>query len=204
MIREEDMNNLSAPTPLEVRKYRVGNTFDWDNKKIANMLCYVDARYVMDRLDAVVGGANWDSEFLEIKGRLYCKITIRYVREDGSIGSAFKMDCGTEGNIEKLQSTSKHQKGGLSGKPLETISNQLINIFYNLLKGKIEIIGVGGVDSGKSAYDKFLAGANFIQLYTGMVYQGPNIVGKIKKELKQILINEGVSNFKYIVGKKSN
>ena len=101
MIREEDMNNLSAPTPLEVRKYRVGNTFDWDNKKIANMLCYVDARYVMDRLDAVVGGANWDSEFLEIKGRLYCKIPIRYVREDGSIGSAFKMDCGTEGNIEK-------------------------------------------------------------------------------------------------------
>ena len=72
------------------------------------------------------------------------------------------------------------------------------------LKGKIEIIGVGGVDSGKSAYDKFLAGANFIQLYTGMVYQGPNIVGKIKKELKQILINEGVSNFKDIVGKKSN
>ena len=110
----------------------------------------------------------------------------------------------TEGNREKLQSTSKHQKGGLSGKPLETISNQLINIFYNLLKGKIEIIGVGGVDSGKSAYEKFLAGANFIQLYTGMVYQGPNIVGKIKKELKQILINEGVSNFKDIVGKKSN
>ena len=110
----------------------------------------------------------------------------------------------TEGNREKLQSTSKHQKGGLSGKPLETISNQLINIFYNLLKGKIEIIGVGGVDSGKSAYDKFLAGANFIQLYTGMVYQGPNIVGKIKKELKQILINEGVTNFKDIVGKKSN
>ena len=110
----------------------------------------------------------------------------------------------TEGNREKLQSTSKHQKGGLSGKPLETISNQLINIFYNLLKGKIEIIGVGGVDSGKNAYDKFLAGANFIQLYTGMVYQGPNIVGKIKKKLKQLLIKEGVSKYKDIVGKKSN
>ena len=63
---------------------------------------------------------------------------------------------------------------------------------------------VGGVDSGKSAYNKFLSGANYIQLYTGMVYQGPNIVGKIKKELKQILINEGVNNFKDIVGKKSN
>ena len=90
----------------------------------------------------------------------------------------------TEGNREKLLDASKHQKGGLSGKPLETRSNQLINIFYKLLEGKITIIGVGGVDSGKSAYDKFLAGANFIQLYTGMVYQGPNIVAKIKKNLK--------------------
>ena len=110
----------------------------------------------------------------------------------------------TEGNREKLLNTSKHQKGGLSGKPLETRSNQLINIFYNLLKGKISIIGVGGVDSGKSAYAKFLAGANFIQLYTGMVYQGPNIVTKIKKELKELLINEDVKNFQDIIGKKAN
>jgi len=110
----------------------------------------------------------------------------------------------TEGNREKLLSESKHQKGGLSGKPLETRSNQLINIFYKLLEGKITIIGVGGVDSGKSAYDKFLAGANFIQLYTGMVYQGPNIVAKIKKELKELLINKGAKNFKDIVGEKKN
>ena len=110
----------------------------------------------------------------------------------------------TEGNREKLLGTSKHQKGGLSGKPLETRSNQLINIFYKLLEGKITIIGVGGVDSGKSAYDKFLAGANFIQLYTGMVYQGPNIVAKIKKELKELLINKGAKNFQDIVGKKKN
>ena len=110
----------------------------------------------------------------------------------------------TEGNREKLLDASKHQKGGLSGKPLETRSNQLINIFYKLLEGKITIIGVGGVDSGKSAYDKFLAGANFIQLYTGMVYQGPNIVAKIKKELKELLINKGAKNFQDIVGKKKN
>ena len=65
-------------------------------------------------------------------------------------------------------------------------------------------IGVGGVDSVESAYNKFLAGANYIQLYTGMVFQGPNIVGKIKKELKKLLINDGVKNFKEIVGKNNN
>jgi dihydroorotate dehydrogenase len=110
----------------------------------------------------------------------------------------------TEAGRENLQSISKHQKGGLSGKPLEEKSNQLINKFYNLLKGKIDIIGVGGVDSGKSAYNKFLAGASYIQLYTGMVFQGPNIVSKIKKELKELLVNDGVNSFREIIGKKNN
>ena len=107
----------------------------------------------------------------------------------------------TEANRENLKNISKHQKGGLSGKPLELKSNLLIKKFYSFLNGKIDIIGVGGIDSGKSAYAKFLAGASFLQLYTGMVYQGPNIVSKIKKELKQILIGKKVKNFKEIIGK---
>jgi len=110
----------------------------------------------------------------------------------------------TEENRENLKSILRHQKGGLSGKPLEEKSNKLINKFYKLLKGKTEIIGVGGVDSGKSAYAKFLAGASYVQLYTGLVFQGPSIVSKIKKELKELLINDGVRNFKEIIGKKNN
>ncbi len=101
-----------------------------------------------------------------------------------------------------LSNISKHQKGGLSGKPIEEKSTKLISKFYNILKGRIKIIGVGGVDSGKSAYKKFLAGADYIQLYTGMVYRGPNIVGIIKKELKELLLKDGVKNFTEIIGKK--
>jgi dihydroorotate dehydrogenase len=82
------------------------------------------------------------------------------------------------------------------------VSNTTAKNREKLLKGKIEIIGVGGVDSGESAYKKFQAGASYVQLYTGMVFQGPNIVGKIKKELKEILIDEGIKNFKEIIGKK--
>ena len=103
---------------------------------------------------------------------------------------------------EKLIDIQKHQKGGLSGKPIEDKSNLLINKFYKRLKNKIKIIGVGGVDSGLSAYNKFLAGADYIQLYTGMVYKGPNIVNMIKNDLSEILIKEGVKNFTEIVGKK--
>ena len=109
----------------------------------------------------------------------------------------------TETNRDNLKNISKHQKGGLSGKPLEQKSNLLIKKFYSFLNGKIDIIGVGGIDSGKSAYDKFSAGASYLQLYTGMVYQGPNIVSKIKKELKEILIDKKVKNFKEIIGKKA-
>jgi dihydroorotate dehydrogenase len=108
----------------------------------------------------------------------------------------------TARNREKLNNILKHQKGGLSGKPLEEEVNKLISKFYKLLKDKIEIIGVGGVDSGESAHRKFLAGASHVQLYTGMVFQGPNIVRKIKKELKEILIADGIQNFREIIGKK--
>ncbi len=105
---------------------------------------------------------------------------------------------------ERLANIQKHQKGGLSGKPIETKSTLLIKKFYKFLKGRIKIIGVGGVDSGASAYAKFEAGANYVQLYTGMVYRGPNIVSMIKKELRELLLKDGVKNFSEIVGKKTN
>ena len=103
---------------------------------------------------------------------------------------------------DNLRNIQRHQKGGLSGKPLEEKSTKLISKFYKILNGRIKIIGVGGVDSGKGTYKKFLAGANCIQLYTGMIYRGPNIVNMIKKELKELLLKDGVKNFSEIIGKK--
>ena len=103
---------------------------------------------------------------------------------------------------DKLYNIQSHQKGGLSGKPIEEKSSKLINKFFKILNGRIKIIGVGGVDSGKSAYEKFLAGANYVQLYTGMVFRGPNIVNIIKKELKELLFKDGVKNFSEIIGNK--
>lgn len=109
----------------------------------------------------------------------------------------------SESSRDILSNIQRHQKGGLSGKPIETKSNILINKFFKLLKGKIKIIGVGGVDSGQAAYDKFIAGANLIQLYTGMVFKGPNIAGIIKKDLKDLLLRDGVKNFTEIIGNKT-
>jgi len=109
----------------------------------------------------------------------------------------------SDASRESLINVQKHQKGGLSGKPIEEKSTKLINKFFKILNGRIKIIGVGGVNSGKSAYDKFAAGANYVQLYTGMVFRGPNIVNMIKKELKELLLKDGVKNFSEIIGKKA-
>ena len=117
--------------------------------------------------------------------------------------SAIIISNTSEASRETLLNIQRHQKGGLSGKPIEKKSNLLISKFYKLIKGKIKIIGVGGVDSGKAAYDKFLLGADYVQLYTGMVFQGPNIAGMIKKDLKELLIRDGVKNFTEIVGNKT-
>ena len=109
----------------------------------------------------------------------------------------------TDRNRENLININKLEKGGLSGKPLEEKSNLLINKFYKILKNEIKIMGVGGVDSGKSAYKKIINGASVIQLYTGMVYEGPGIVSKISEELIKILDKEGVKNISDIVGHKN-
>jgi len=107
----------------------------------------------------------------------------------------------TDGNRDSLKNHKKFQKGGLSGKPLNEISNKLINNFYKILNNKIDIIGVGGVDSGETAYQKFMHGAKFVQLYTGMVFHGPKIVSKISEELNNILETNNVKKLSDIIGK---
>ena len=109
----------------------------------------------------------------------------------------------TDRNREDLKNINKLEKGGLSGKPLEKKSNILINKFYKILKGKILIIGVGGVDNGKSAYEKIINGASLIQLYTGMIYRGPSIIRKISNELIDIFKKEGIKNISEAIGTKN-
>ena len=106
----------------------------------------------------------------------------------------------TDSNRKNLSDIKKNEIGGLSGQPLKDISTNLIKKFYKFTKGKIKIIGVGGVDSGQSAFEKITAGADAVQLYTGMVYKGPGIVKDIKKELIAILKKENLKNIRDAVG----
>ncbi len=109
----------------------------------------------------------------------------------------------TDRTRENLKNINKLEKGGLSGKPLENKSNFLINEFFKNLKSDITIIGVGGVDSGRSVYEKIINGAKLVQLYTGMVFKGPNIVSKINDEFIEIIKKTGVNNISELVGSKN-
>lgn len=73
----------------------------------------------------------------------------------------------------------RHEKGGLSGTPLHPRSCQVIQAFQSLLHGRIPIIGVGGILSSDSAMQTFAAGAQLIQVYTGLIYQGPGLITDI-------------------------
>ena len=133
----------------------------------------------------------------DIKDNYISEIVDQAIKNDIS---ALILTNTTNINRENLFYKNK-EEGGLSGEPLQKISTTVIKKFYKQLNGKIPIIGVGGVDSGKSAYEKILAGASLIQLYTGFVYRGPVAAKNIKRELIQILKSDGVKNIKDLVGK---
>lgn len=99
-----------------------------------------------------------------------------------------------------LKNPSKTEEGGLSGPPVRDMSTKTIADMYRLTNGSIPIIGVGGVSSGQEAYKKIRSGASLVQLYTALVYEGPPVVKKIKRELEELLRRDGFKSISEAVG----
>lgn len=97
----------------------------------------------------------------------------------------------------------KDIKGGISGLPTRELSLKLIRNTHKKYGDKLTIIGVGGIFSAKDAYDKILAGASLLQLITGMIYQGPQLIGEINRGLAELLKDDGYKNISEAVGKDS-
>lgn len=103
-------------------------------------------------------------------------------------------------NLTSLSSEHKNETGGLSGAPIRELSTQVLGDMYKLTKGKIPLIGVGGVATGKDAYEKIKAGATLVQMYSCMVYDGPLAVQRAKTELIELLEADGYKNVTEAVG----
>lgn len=106
----------------------------------------------------------------------------------------------TIGLREELTSADRGESGGLSGQPLFEMSTAVLSDMYQLTDGKIPLIGVGGIASGTQAYAKIRAGASLVQLYSALVYHGPGLVRKIKKELVECLARDGFTRLDQAIG----
>src|SRR5262245_16381352 len=92
------------------------------------------------------------------------------------------------------------ESGGLSGRPLFALSTALLGEVYRLTEGRLPLIGVGGIASGADAYAKIRAGASLVQLYTALIYHGPGLVGRIKRDLAACLRADGFATVAAAVG----
>jgi len=99
-----------------------------------------------------------------------------------------------------LKSRFREEAGGLSGAPLTGLSTRVLGEFAQATAGRIALVGVGGVGSGADAYAKIRAGASAIQLYSALVFEGPGLATRIKRELAARLRADGFASVQDAIG----
>ena len=80
-------------------------------------------------------------------------------------------------------------------------SNIILKKMYELTNGQIPLIGVGGISSGRDCYEKIKSGASLVQLYTALVYSGPNLINSMKSDLIDLIKTDGYKNLTQVIGK---
>jgi dihydroorotate dehydrogenase len=162
-----------------------------------------------DLLDAVRSA-------LATEGRqppLLVKIAPDLTSEDMTDIAAVALQSGIDGIIatnttvsrpDSLADGQRGETGGLSGRPLLALSNTVLAEMYRLTGGRLPLIGVGGVASGADAYAKIRAGASLVQLYSAMVFEGPHLADRIRRELAALLRRDGFASVAEAVGADSH
>ncbi|MFA9516426.1 quinone-dependent dihydroorotate dehydrogenase [Halopenitus sp. H-Gu1] len=104
----------------------------------------------------------------------------------------------TTSRPDSLESPQQVERGGLSGEPIEEVATELVRFIAE--RTDVPIVGVGGVDDAYGAYAKIRAGASIVQLYTGLVYQGPSIARDINEGVLDLLERDGFDSIEAAVG----
>src|ERR1700758_3640299 len=99
-----------------------------------------------------------------------------------------------------LRDSQSSEAGGLSGRPLLPLADRMLAETYVRVEGVFPLVGAGGIDSGASALGKIRAGASLIQVYSGLVFRGPDLIGEIKRTIVAALERDGAQNFADHVG----
>lgn len=99
-----------------------------------------------------------------------------------------------------LTHSNQGETGGLSGVPLRERSTEIIRNVYQLTEGKLPIIGSGGIFTAQDAYDKIRAGASMVEVYTALIYKGPELLRELTAGLKECMRKDGFSNIMEAIG----
>lgn len=105
---------------------------------------------------------------------------------------------------EGLRHPHRSETGGLSGRPLTQMSTELIRRVYQITEGKLPIVGVGGIFTAQDAYDKILAGASLVEIYSSFIYEGPGINKTIVEGLRALLRRDGFTHISQAIGAGAN
>jgi dihydroorotate dehydrogenase len=97
--------------------------------------------------------------------------------------------------------TPSREEGGLSGRPLARRATEVLRVLFRAVEGKLPLIGVGGIFSAQDAYARIRAGASLVQIYTGLIYEGPFLPRRIVRGLLNILTDEGLGHLREAIGK---
>jgi dihydroorotate dehydrogenase len=108
-----------------------------------------------------------------------------------------------EFNQEYIKEELTFNKGAMSGLPLQRIATNVVRHVYRRSRGKLTIIGVGGVFNAEDAYEKITSGANLVELITGMIFDGPQVIGEINRGLVALLKKDGFNSIEEAVGSRN-
>ncbi len=143
---------------------------------------------------------------------LFLKVSPDLTEPEAAALAAGALDGGVDGLIAVNTTTARPglagqaaelPEGGLSGRPLEARATRMIARLHRLTEGRLPIIGVGGIESGRGLYHKILAGASLTQAYTALIYHGPGLIGRALAELAALLERDGFANVREAVGRKA-
>ncbi len=160
-------------------------------------------------LAALIGRVQETRRSLKRPPPLLLKIAPDLAAEDRADIADVALAAGLDGLVVGNTTTARpagltgphaDEAGGLSGRPLFAPSTALLAEMYRLTQGRIPLIGVGGIGSGADAYAKIRAGASLVQLYTALVYEGPGLIGRIKRDLAPLLRADGFASIAEAVG----
>jgi dihydroorotate dehydrogenase subfamily 2 len=149
---------------------------------------------------------------LQIKKPIFVKMPInksdKEILEMLEVIADFKLQGVIFGNLQKDRNdhtlfpdeVAKFKVGNFSGKPTEKRSNELVKLAYKNYGKKLVIIGCGGVFNAQDAYQKIKYGASLVEMITGMIYQGPQVISQINRDLERLLKEDGFKNISEAIG----